>query len=66
MINEKPGTRYGDWMILKFDKIDSHRDARFLCRCTLCDHVYSVKGYTLRNGASTKCRECYLKGKRRR
>lgn len=58
---EKPNARYGDWTVLSFHKIDSHSDARWWCRCQLCGHVYSVKGYTLRNGHSTKCAPCALR-----
>lgn len=63
-IDEKPGTIYKHWKVLGFHKIDSHGDARFWCRCSLCDEVYSVKGYTLRNEQSTKCRCCADKGRR--
>lgn len=61
MIQEKPGNRYNWWTVLSFDKVDSHRDARFWCRCELCGNHYSVKGYTLRNGTSTKCVQCAKK-----
>lgn len=57
-INEIPGTRYKHWTVVKFHKIDSHNDARFICKCELCKQEYSVKGYTLRNGSSTKCKKC--------
>lgn len=60
-IDEKPGARYNNWCVLKFHKIDNHHDARWFCRCELCGDVYSVKGYTLRNGQSTKCSICATK-----
>ena len=57
-INEKIGSRYGSWMVLKFHKISSHGDARWWCRCELCGQIVSVNGFTLRNGTSTKCYDC--------
>lgn len=57
-IEEKPGTIYGHWEIIKFHKIDNHGDARWWCRCLLCNQAYSVRGYTLRNGQSSHCCEC--------
>lgn len=57
-IDEKPGTIYVHWKVLRFHKIDSHGDARWWCRCLMCNKIYSVRGYTLRNGQSTKCRRC--------
>jgi len=58
MINERPGKTYGNWTVLKFDKVDLYGDARWFCRCEICGEIRSVKGYTLRNGTSTKCRRC--------
>lgn len=57
-IKEKRGNRYGYWRVLAFHKIDRHNDARWRCECTLCGNIYSVKGYALRNGQSTKCVSC--------
>lgn len=64
-INEKKGTIHGHWKIIGFDKIDSHGDARFDCICGLCGRIVSVKGFTLRNGQSTKCLACAIKQRRR-
>lgn len=63
-IHEKSGARYNDWTIRQFHKIDSHGDARWWCTCERCGRDYSVKGYTLRNGQSTKCRQCADKERR--
>lgn len=57
-IEEKAGKCHGNWIVLKFDRIDEHDDARWWCQCALCGDIYSVKGYTLRNGHSTKCLPC--------
>lgn len=58
IIIEKPDERHGFWNVISFDKIDSHGDARWWCKCSLCGDKYSVRGFTLRNGQSTKCRNC--------
>lgn len=58
LIEEMPESHYGFWTVLGFHKVDKHGDARWFCRCELCGEIYSVKGFTLRNGRSTKCRPC--------
>jgi hypothetical protein len=58
IIKEKTGKVYGFWTILSFHRIDSHGDARWWCKCNLCGDKHSVRGYTLRNGQSTKCFSC--------
>lgn len=57
-IDEKLGARYDNWTVLEFHKIDNHNDARWFCKCELCGDIYSVRGFTLRNGQSTKCKRC--------
>lgn len=58
IIDEKIGQSYSYWTILGFHKIDKHGDARWWCKCELCGNKYSIKGFTLRNGQSTKCSSC--------
>lgn len=60
-IKEIPGTRYGFWRVLKFHKIDTHNDARWWCRCEKCGKTYSVRGFAMRNGTTTKCKACAIK-----
>lgn len=64
-INEKPGARYGYWMVLKYHRIDEHSDARWWCKCELCGDIYSVRGFQLRNNKSTKCWNCSKRRLRR-
>lgn len=63
-ISEHKGNKHGNWTILRFDRIDSHHDARWFCRCEKCGEIHSVKGFTLRNGQSTKCINCACKERR--
>lgn len=58
IIQEKSNEHYCFWTVLSFHKIDKHGDARWFCRCEICGDIYSVKGFTLRNGQSTKCKKC--------
>lgn len=58
LIKENAGRKYGFWEVLGPDGIDSHADARWKCRCLLCGEVYSVRGFTLRNGTSHCCKSC--------
>lgn len=58
VIQETPKKQYESWIVLKFDRIDDHGDARWWCKCKLCNRIYSVKGFTLRNKQSTKCFPC--------
>ncbi len=60
-IDEKKGTIHGYWKVIGFDKIDSHHDARWRCKCLLCGRIVSVRGFSLRNGRSTKCVACARK-----
>lgn len=58
LIKEESNAHYGYWTVLKFHKISPHGDARWWCRCELCGQMTSVNGFSLRNGTSTKCRDC--------
>ena len=58
LINERNGAQYGYWTVLKFHKISPHGDARWWCKCELCGNTYSVNGFALRTGKSTKCQDC--------
>lgn len=55
IINEKPGTVYGDFTIIKLHRIDWHHDAYWFVRCSHCGKIHSVRGWTLRNGKTRKC-----------
>ena len=61
IIYEKPGAKYGNWTVIKFHKIDSHGDARWWCKCNMCGEIFSVRGFSLRNGKSTKWYQCSRK-----
>lgn len=65
-IEEKMGRKYGHWEVLGFDKIDSHTDARWKCKCLLCGKVYSVRGFALRNGTTHCCKACAIRGRGKR
>lgn len=58
------GDRYENWIVLGPDPIAKRRsrDAiRYLCLCTGCNVIYSVRGSDLRTGGSTKCKRCATK-----
>lgn len=63
-IEEKSDTRYGYWIVREFDKISNHGDAKWWCTCNLCGRDVSVNGFALRNGTSTKCKNCARRLKR--
>lgn len=56
IIHEQTGRHYSHWTVLGFHEVDKHNDARWWCKCELCGRVYSVRGFVLRNGTSTRCR----------
>lgn len=62
-ILEKAGKKYGHWRVHSFHQMDSHGDARWWCKCELCGNLYSVRGFSLRNGRSTRCIHCKHKGR---
>lgn len=57
-IKMRPGEIYGHWEVLSFDRIDSHTDARWKCKCLLCGEVHSVRGFSLRNKTTHSCKQC--------
>ena len=61
IIFEEPGTIYGSWKVISYDKVDKKHNAMFLCECTECGNIYSVRGFTLRNGHSKHCVRCNKK-----
>ena len=61
-VKEQSGKKYGYWRVVSFHKIDPHGDARWWCKCESCGHIYSVRGFSLRNGSTKHCRHCNKKG----
>lgn len=55
--------RFGDWLVLGESSKRSagkSKAAYWDCECLLCHKIYSVESKQLRNGESTKCKECRL------
>ena len=57
-LNDLTSKTFGNWKVLCKDKTDKNGYAYWLCKCTLCGKEKSVRGATLANGRSTKCRAC--------
>lgn len=49
---DNTGLRFGEWEVLRFDRVDG--SSRWWCRCS-CGTERSVFGFHLRNGESTSC-----------
>lgn len=60
IIIEEKGKIYGYWQVLGFSHVDRHHNAVFKCLCLKCGNVKLVRGFTLRNGSSTKCKNCAI------
>jgi hypothetical protein len=60
MINK----RFGRWTVI--DKIDGYKkNNRYICKCD-CGGESIILGFTLRNGASMQCKDCYHNRSNRR
>jgi len=54
------GQQFGSWKVVKISDINSEkRGTYWLCECR-CGVRKDVSGCNLRNGASTRCRSCYM------
>lgn len=51
----KPGMKFGNWTVIKFDHVNKHRIKYFLCKCEVCGTIKPVRGTALINGTSTAC-----------
>jgi len=51
------GKVFGEWTVIERAANSKSRSTRSRCRCS-CGAVKTVKGYTLRNGTSQRCRRC--------
>lgn len=55
----KPGMKFGNWEVIKFDHSNKHRIKYFLCRCAVCGKYRPVRATSLIDGTSTACsKEC--------
>lgn len=51
------GKIFGHWTVISYNN-SSKKNARWFCKCNLCDKIESVLAYNLKNGASKQCRSC--------
>lgn len=55
----KPGMKFRNWEVIKFDHSNKHRIKYFLCRCAVCGKYRPVRATSLIAGTSTACsKEC--------
>lgn len=52
------GLKIGKWTIIKRGPNTKQGQAQWLCQCS-CGSFKIVRGYHLRNGSSTKCKDCH-------
>ena len=54
------GQIFGFWQVIEKDLVKSkeQRQGYWICECSLCGNIVSVRGTALRSGKSTKCEEC--------
>lgn len=54
------GQEFGFWRVVEKDveKSKQARQGYWICECSLCGTIASVRGTALRSGQSTKCEEC--------
>ena len=51
----KPGMKFGNWVVVKYDHANEHRVKYFLCQCQVCGTYRPVRGTALLDGSSTAC-----------
>lgn len=59
------GKTFGNWNVMNLSYVDKHHGAFWTCQCELCGIVYDVRGDSLRDGSSTKCRPCAIESRRK-
>ncbi|NGX36877.1 MAG: hypothetical protein K1000chlam2_00022 [Chlamydiae bacterium] len=57
---------YGSWKVLKRGPNTKQGQAQWICECQGCFELKIVKGSHLRDGRSTKCKDCHNKSFNRR
>lgn len=50
----KPGMKFGNWEVIKFDHVNKHRIKYFLCKCS-CGAIRPVRATALIDKTSTAC-----------
>ena len=57
--NDLKGRKFGEWTVIKRGSKTSSGNQNWICKC-LCGRKFEVRGYTLKSGASTKCKHCVV------
>lgn len=57
--NDLKGKKFGEWTVIERSSKTSSGNQNWLCVCS-CDREFEVRGYTLKNGSSTKCKHCVV------
>ena len=52
------GRNFGKWEVLAYEGCFNHKKMRYLCRCTNCGSIKSIRADKLKSGKTTQCAEC--------
>ena len=52
------GRHFGKWEVLAYEGCFNHKKMRYLCRCTNCGSIKSIRADKLKSGKTTQCAEC--------
>ncbi len=58
-LKDMTGKTFGDWTVIKRGPNTKQGQAQWICQCSLCNDFKIVKGSHLREGRSTKCKDCH-------
>lgn len=59
ILTNMTGQNIGDWTVLKRGPNTSRGATRWICQCGKCNRLKLVRGSHLRDGRSTKCKDCH-------
>lgn len=58
-LKDMTGKMFGDWTVVKRGPNTKQGQAQWICQCGHCKQLKVVKGSHLRQGRSTKCKDCH-------
>ena len=58
-LKDMTGKTFGEWTVLKRGPNTERGATRWICQCSKCEQLKLVRGSHLREGVSTKCKECH-------
>lgn len=52
------GQRFGKWIVISFEGCFNHKKSRYICLCTGCGNMHSIRADKLKAGKTLQCADC--------